>query len=403
MRKHQLSLIALSCMGAALSFLLLMGHYIPDLHGRVIACGEGIADPCFAVNHSDFAVFLGIPVAAYGLSFYLFIIFTLLVADYASGPYPLYAALILVPLNAAGLAADAVLAAIMCRLGEFCTLCAFTYGVNIGLFAVSLLWLRLLMRTEGLSFRSLPAFCREESADSPHRKAALALYIIFGFLLFLSVLSSSAVLKERTSQGSLPAEQLDEQVRALLSTAPERIEIPESGLRFGNTNAPVRIVVFTDFLCGACFEFYRAERKLLARYRERVSVAHFNYPLDSSCNPLVRSSRYPGSCTASRAMIAAGSIGIFPPYLRRHFDGSSRAQPYTERLAVALSSGLADPRAFSRALRSGAAAALLARDLELARRYRVSATPTLFINGRRIEGVPPEEVLIHLVERLLPE
>ena len=81
----------------------------------------------------------------------------------------------------------------------------------------------------------------------------------------------------------------------------------------------------------------------------------------------------------------------------------SRARPYTERFAVALSSGLADPWAFSTALRSGATGALLSRDLELARRYRVTATPTLFINGRRIEGVPPDEVLVQLVGRLLSE
>src|SRR5690606_18877041 len=110
---------------------LLILHLNPEIGGRFMMCGSGMENPCLAVSLSPFSRVFGFPIAGLGLGFYLLVLFTLLVADYAGGDYSLLAPVLLLPLVILSVAGDAVLAAGLLKLKTICMLCISTYIINI--------------------------------------------------------------------------------------------------------------------------------------------------------------------------------------------------------------------------------------------------------------------------------
>ncbi len=399
MKKYALFLIVLSLAGAALSGVLLVDHYHPGIQERVVACGDALDNPCRALGLSGYAELFGVPIALFGLFYYLFVLFTVLVADYAGGRYYGDAVAVLLPLALLALAADAVLAALLVRLDLYCTLCVASYAVNLLAAAALYVWQRKIRRGEGHgigeSYRRLLGLT--STADG---RAVFALYLLFAFLLFFTVFTAGTLMKSQARVTRIPKSEIAAHVNAFYSTAPEQVKLPESALVLGEGD--LRISVFTDFLCGACYRFYEVEKDLFARYRGRIRVEYYHYPLDHSCNPGVGRSRYPGSCAASRAMIAASRMGFFREYFLAHFVNFERINhEFSPDAALAAAAGLADTDAFTGTMNSRETERLLARDLELAKRLGIRATPTILIGGRRLEGVPPVEILFGIIDREL--
>ena len=105
-------------------------------------------------------------------------------------------------------------------------------------------------------------------------------------------------------------------------------------------------------------------------------------------------------CAASRAMIAASRMGIFREYFLAHFGSFERIKrAFSPDVAIAAAAGLADAEEFTETMNSRETEESLARDLELARRLGIRATPTIIIGGRRLEGVPPAEILFGIIDR----
>ena len=399
MKKYALVIIALSLAGAALSGILVADHYHPGIQERVIACGDAIDNPCRALGLSGYAEILGVPIALLGLFYYLFMLFTLLAADYAGGRYYGDAVCVLLPLALLALAADAVLAVILVRLDLFCTLCVSTYAVNLLVTVMLYLWWREMGRGEGHGMRE--SYRKLVGLPSTNDgRAVFSLFILFTFLLFFAVFTAGGLMKSNVRDGRLPEREIAEHVNAFYSTPPETATLPESSLVLGT--GELTISVFTDFLCGACYRFYQVEKDLFARYRGRIRVAYYHYPLDRACNPNVGTSRYPGSCAAARAMITSSEIGIFREYFLAHFGNFERLKhDFSPDTAIATAAGLADIERFTAAIDSRKTGERLARDLEVARRFGIRATPTIFIGGRRLEGVPPAEILFGIIDREL--
>jgi protein-disulfide isomerase len=46
---------------------------------------------------------------------------------------------------------------------------------------------------------------------------------------------------------------------------------------------------------------------------------------------------------------------------------------------------------------------LLRRDIDLAEKLKIRATPTIFIDGRRVDGVAPQEVMEAIIRRELAD
>jgi protein-disulfide isomerase len=144
----------------------------------------------------------------------------------------------------------------------------------------------------------------------------------------------------------------------------------------GDPEAPVHILVFSEFTCPSCAEFEGTLRDLVAAYGGSVAVEFRHRP-------------QPGDAfaeAASRAAVAAEEQGQFWP-MHDRLVARGEALSRSELLAEASDLGL-DGRRVAAMLDAPALPPALRRDLADADALDVSEVPTAFVNGNRVAGVP---------------
>jgi len=153
--------------------------------------------------------------------------------------------------------------------------------------------------------------------------------------------------------------------------------------RKGPGTSPITIVEFSDFQCPFCSRAAKDLRELVGSAPE-VSLVLRHFPLDASCNPNVQRPMHQNACLAAYAAECAGKQGHFWEYHDLLFENGERLGrealiTYAQRIGL-------DAGAFERCLDDPATHARVTADIEAATRAGVSSTPTLFINGRLVEG-----------------
>jgi protein-disulfide isomerase len=151
----------------------------------------------------------------------------------------------------------------------------------------------------------------------------------------------------------------------------------------GKADAPVTIVEFSDFECPACGHAFSDLRDLV-RTRPDVKLVFRHFPLDKSCNRQMQQQLHPDACRAAIAAECAGQLGRFWEYHDKLFENQKtldrdslfRFAREVDLDIVAFRTCLDDPATLDR----------IAADVEAGTRFGVESTPTIFINGRRIQG-----------------
>ncbi len=159
----------------------------------------------------------------------------------------------------------------------------------------------------------------------------------------------------------------------------------EGGARHakGPADAPITIVEFSDFQCPAC-RMASPDLRHLIRSRSDVRLVFRHFPLDAACNDALTHSLHPDACLAAVASECAGAQGRFWEYHDLLFanqqvlDRDSLFR-YARELRL-------DVATFRRCLDDPATRAIVAADIAAGQRVEVASTPTLFINGRHVQG-----------------
>ena len=139
----------------------------------------------------------------------------------------------------------------------------------------------------------------------------------------------------------------------------------------GNPDAPVTLVIFSDFQCPYCSKTQPLLKQVLAHNRDTLKIVfkHLPLPMHKEAEP------------AARAAIAAQNQGKFWPM----HDALFAARPLTpEKIEQAARKIGLDMEKFKKDMNSAETRQKLAKDMMDARKAEVSGTPTLFINGRRV-------------------
>ncbi len=166
-------------------------------------------------------------------------------------------------------------------------------------------------------------------------------------------------------------------VRVLLTEpeAPVQNINTENAAARGDANAPVTVVEFTDFQCPACGATYPVIEEALKPYGNRVRFVVRNYPLPQHAQ----------SFKSAEAAAAAKEQGKFFEYAALLFKNQSALD--VQSLKKYASDLKLDRARFDAALDGGNYAATVRRDIADGDLYGVNATPTLFINGVRLNGL----------------
>ncbi len=298
---------------------------------------------------------------------------------------------------------DILLAGVQFYLHVFCGLCTLTYAINALLLVIICRLYRDAGSAAGISRGGLWSAMMKWKDSSAESKAVVALYFLFVAFSALYAFSFPCILSFKSGGSALSSQDIRREVADFLGEKIEPLDLPASSLASGDPGARVKIIVFTDFSCSACVHFLSIEKRLMGRYPGGLEIVHYNYPVDASCNPHIQESSHPDSCVASRALIAAGGRSIFEGFLGRYIENYETGGHGGFNSATAcalLPEGMA-AAAFQQDMNSEITSQILKRDIELGWNLKIQATPTIFIDGRRMEGAPRWEILEAIIDEEL--
>ncbi len=359
-RPALLAAALLSAVGLVLSGILVRQHAAAHL-GIASACNINEFVNCDRVATSAYSVFLGLPVAVWGLLGYgLLLILSILGLgprrSHASWP----AGLLFV-----GAAAAAVVAVVLAtlsevRIGALCLYCAGSWVVSFALLAAA--W--RACRPGGIA-----AAVRDDFALLGSRPA-----LTLGTAIAMAALVAVAARAQPRYWEKPP-------------TPPVPLAKVVTGLPAPAAGPPV-IVEFSDYECPFCAKAH-FELKALLETRPDVRLVKRHFPLDPTCNPMMKRAMHPDACALARAGICAEAQGRLAEMDDALFGNQQAKRPVTD---LAMDVGL-DLARFRDCLASPETSRRLGDDIATGVQIGLKATPTYVVNGVQYSGVLPPGAL----------
>jgi protein-disulfide isomerase/uncharacterized membrane protein len=428
--------VVLCLVGTVLSGLLLLQHHGESTATAAVnqVCGEGQESGCDTVNRSAYSSVFGIPVAAIGLFFYLSLVVLLTLGLLAPEVRDSAAAAALVLLVIALLMDLALLSLQALAIKAFCKLCLLTYVLNAAA--------ALVLSPARRAFTAL----RSLSAQVEGR-LLLAGWVAGSLAVAAAVAGAQSTLTLReTARGRAligmdasalvaqaspaPSAGVPAAAGAQASPAPVVAPIPEGGEAQhykelaeklqqtlddpqkldqyfatkaaqdfdkapvqsidltdvpskGTANAPVQIVEYFDYLCPFCRQLSAALDAFLPQAGNRVVVYYKNYPLDQACNTELKQTIHAGACWLAMGGICASNQGKFAAYQGKVMTTEIHNPGPADVIRMATEAGLSAPT-IEACINDPKTKQRLTAEIEEAKRVGVQATPTLFINGKKL-------------------
>ena len=163
------------------------------------------------------------------------------------------------------------------------------------------------------------------------------------------------------------------------------IDVASAPLK-GPATAPARVVEFSDFMCPFCRSLAGALSQFVPQAGGRVAVYFMNYPLDNACNPKLPRATHPGACTVALGSICAHYQGKFDAYHDRVFSTELHNPQAADVVRLAGEAGL-NAAALEGCLDDPKTKADLAAQIAEGNRLGITATPTLYINGKKLPRI----------------
>jgi protein-disulfide isomerase len=177
---------------------------------------------------------------------------------------------------------------------------------------------------------------------------------------------------------------------------PAPVRVPDwrayarEGHRMGPADAPVTIVVFSDFQCPYCGILTERLHTVMRAHPREVAVVYRHYPLAG----------HPYALGAARASECAAAQERFPAFHDALFAAQdSIGVAGWDRFAS--TAHVPDLARFRACAAQAGPIATVKRDTVAGMRLRVSGTPTLLINDTRLQGAVPADTLEAFVRRAL--
>lgn len=402
------TILLISVGGMVLALFLVSQHYRITSSGIPGESFCNINDyvNCDVVNGSVYSEFMKVPVAGLGFIYLLTIFLYLLPIVISGNPkkHRLYFAFFLSSLSVAVSLGMAYLS--FFKIGAFCLLCAGLYLVNISIFILFPFGLGIpyskLIKTMETYMKAI--FGSSSQLGFPPRFLSnlfLSGFIMLaGSLIFIKLghteeqkkLPPTPVAPSPSANKPLTIDQMVE-----IHFSQQKIPIEATGQPFfGNPNSKISLFEFSDYQCPHCKLAAIYLKTQLEPYKKDLVFYTVNYPLDQSCNPRMTRPLHQEACNAAMASICAGKQNKFWEFHDLTFRNQSKlGVKILQEQATEL--GLTMP-AFNACLASGDTKDVLKKDLALAASLDINGTPTLYVNGRRMQGWTMPDFLKAVIE-----
>jgi uncharacterized membrane protein/glutaredoxin len=335
---------------------------------------------CDAVLLSRFSELGTLPLAGLGLLFYIYLLGALLYArmepEFSRRTLTLPYLFVVF-----SLVLSVFLAYIsLWNIKALCIFCSSLYLVNLLLFflvkkVMNMKFVEWLKNFKNISWpRSLGYF--------------LIVFVVGGILLHTN---------HKQFAKEIPEEKLALYLDAYFKQPAENINIQGKSF-FGNEQAKIIVVEFSDFECPYCKKAADTLKPILSQYRDRVKFVFMNYPLDTSCNKELQRPLHQRACAVAFAAYCAGEQNKFWEYHDKAFARQPKYQA-ASLLNIAEKMKLnMDP--FKACLVSEQAQQAIQADLQQGYALKVQGTPTIYVNGRKFQPWMSRKAWQRLIERL---
>ena len=213
-------------------------------------------------------------------------------------------------------------------------------------------------------------------APKPRRSSSLMpFYVILGVL----ALAGAFVLFRQMGGGGKSAATTMQEV----ALTPEQMQrVP--GISQGQPNAPVVIMEFADFQCPGCGQFATFSKPLIKDYVDNGTVRFvwYDFPLVQLHKNAVLAARA-GRCANEQNQFWAFHDAVFGRQTEwsESNDAVDLFTGYAQQVGI-------DRDAFSQCLRSDKYQQEVSQSFQLGTTLGVSGTPTLFVNGKKVQETP---------------
>jgi protein-disulfide isomerase len=167
-------------------------------------------------------------------------------------------------------------------------------------------------------------------------------------------------------------------------------EHAQAGRAIGSPQAPVSIIYFSEVECPYCRKFEVSLRRIDSLFPGKTSRIFVHFPLPSHSNAI----------PAAIALECAGAEDKFGELLSAAFDRRNVLGAIDWPI-LAHEVGVQDTVAFKRCQTAPSSRVAIDRGIAAGKRIGIRGTPTVFINGWRIDGSPPDSVLERITRRIL--
>ncbi len=170
------------------------------------------------------------------------------------------------------------------------------------------------------------------------------------------------------------------------------IEDVAGEMRYKKGEGSITLVEFSDFQCPACLSIQAPLKQILAKYEGKVQFVYRHFPL---------SSIHKNAQMAAQVSEAAHQQGKFFEMHDKLFETQASWQglsdPKDTFKGYAKELGM-DENKFATDLESQSTKDVINTDLLATTRYRLTGTPTFFINGSKVEFGQIESKLAELTK-----
>ncbi|MBV9301334.1 MAG: thioredoxin domain-containing protein [Acidobacteriaceae bacterium] len=170
--------------------------------------------------------------------------------------------------------------------------------------------------------------------------------------------------------------------------------LPTAGPSFGPSNAQITLVIFSDFECPYCRELAKTIRdNIPQKYPNEVRVIFEDFPIDS-IHKWARAASEAAHCVESQK---TGAFWTFHDWIFEHQQEVNETNLRDQVLAFAKQQNL-DSLRVSACMETHATAQEVKQNEIAGAALQISKTPTLFINGRMVDGAVPWTTLDRIIK-----
>ncbi len=384
--KKKLYIQILSVAGFALTIKLAMIYYVANYEKYALASFCSINDfiDCDGAAKTTTAQFWGIPLAYWGMLFYVTVLFLTVVNKFKGIKFFKFMEVFKNPMSyitALGTIAfviSMILAGIsIYRINKLCILCFITYIID---FAIA------LVASDGM-FKNIVSDFKTTVLDFiDGAKKYTKTFII------LLILSTSFLVYSGTTYCFVP--HIKKQMAILKYRKIKKNPYRVKGNLLGVEKADVTIELYSDYVCPLCY-INNIMLHQAAKEFGNIKIIHHNYPFDKECNKYINVNMHPNACFMARAALAAEKQGNYWEMASLLYEKQPTKEDEVMKLAKQLNF---DEDKFKADFESQEIVNELDKQINEAEKLKIDSTPTMYINGKELIGVRPyyelKEILI---------